>query len=614
MKMHHARILVIEDNKMNMKLVRSLLQLKQFEVLEAEDAEQGILMAQEYIPNLILMDIQLPGMDGLTATRIIKNNPALTHIPVIALTSHAMRGDDLKASEAGCDGYITKPIDTRRFIDNILRYLMINENSQDAQVEKMVDGVKKEEAGDSQSRYNLLVVDDESRNVKLITAMLSSEPYNILQANSGEKALEIINNHRIDLVLLDVMMPGLNGFEVTRIVKNNPGTKYIPIVLVTALDGSENKLKALEVGADEFLTKPVNKIEIIARIKSILQMKKYQEQLNVRIKIGEKLAIPQKILTLQDQPQITVQNGNNQQTVMLVEDDAQYIKLYKSLVATEPYNFIVATSGEEAVRIGKQNNIDLVLLDIMLPGMSGYDVCEYFRNNSATRNIPIVAITSLGDLESRIKGIEKGIDDYLVKPFNSKEIKTRISTLLRKKFYFDQLHAHHKEVLNLAIIDGLTGLYNQAYLKNYLQLEIERSLERGYLVALIMLDLDDFKKCNDILGHPAGDAVLRQFSDLIKSNIRDIDLPARYGGEEFAIVMPYASKNIALSIAEKIRVSLQNLPIDSDEGNRIGNITASVGIALCPMQSSTLNGLIEKADYMLYHAKKTGKNKVCCWD
>ncbi len=136
MKMHHTKILVVEDNKMNMKLVRSLLQLKQFEVLEAEDAEKGILMAEKYIPNLILMDIQLPGMDGLTATRIIKNNPALNHIPVIALTSHAMRGDDLKASKAGCDGYITKPINTRQFIENILRYLPINENSHDAQVGK----------------------------------------------------------------------------------------------------------------------------------------------------------------------------------------------------------------------------------------------------------------------------------------------------------------------------------------------------------------------------------------------------------------------------------------------------------------------------------------------
>ena len=612
--MHRATILVIEDNKMNMKLVRSLLQVKNFEVLEAEDAEQGISLVEKYRPNLILMDIQLPGMDGLTATRIIKNNPVLNHIPVIALTSHAMRGDDRKAAEAGCDGYITKPIDTRRFIDTILQYLSINENLPDAQEKKEIDRGK--QPGDTyQSRYTLLVVDDEIRNIKLINAMLSSEPYNILQADSGEKALEIINNYGIDLVLLDVMMPGLNGFEVTRIIKNNLGTKHIPIILVTALDGSENKLKAAEVGADEFLTKPVNKIEIIARIKSILQMKQYQEQLNARIKIGEKLALPQKIINFQDRlPQVDVKNSNYQQTVMLVEDDAQYIKLYKSLVSSEPYKLIVATSGEEAIRIGKQSNIDLLLLDIMLPGISGYDVCEYFRNNLATNNLQIVAISSLSDLESRVKGMEKGVDDYLVKPFNSKEIKTRISALLRKKLYFDQLNAHHKEVLNLAIIDGLTGLYNQTYFKNYLQLEIERSIERGYLVALIMLDLDDFKKCNDILGHPAGDAVLRQFGEIIKSTVRDIDLPARYGGEEFAVVMPYASKSTALEIAEKIRVTLQNLPIVADEENRIGNITTSIGIALCPLQSSTLNGLIEKADYMLYHAKKAGKNRIHCWD
>lgn len=119
--MDNIKILVIEDNAMNMKLVRSLLWLKNFEVIEADDGEKGIKLAEEHLPNLILMDIQLPGIDGLTATSIIKKNPNLKHIPIIALTSHAMRGDDTKAREAGCEGYITKPIDTRHFIDNIMR-------------------------------------------------------------------------------------------------------------------------------------------------------------------------------------------------------------------------------------------------------------------------------------------------------------------------------------------------------------------------------------------------------------------------------------------------------------------------------------------------------------
>ncbi len=612
--MDNIKILVIEDNRMNMKLVRSLLQLKKFEVIEAEDGEKGIKLAEESLPNLILMDIQLPGIDGLTATSIIKKNPDLKHIPIIALTSHAMRGDDLKAREAGCEGYITKPIDTRHFLDNIIRYLQVNENLGDKradQIESMISS-DEEKKSDSQSRYTILIVDDELRNIKLMAAILSTEPYEILQAQSGEQALTMISTNKIDLILLDVMMPGINGFEVTQLVKTNQATKHIPIILVTALDGRENKQKAMDVGADEFLTKPVNRVEVITRTKSILQLKQCQEQLNARVNIGEKLIIPQKIISLEAQGEN--KKETNYQTVLLIEDDSQQAKLIRTLTATEPYNFIVASSGEEAIRIGQQTKLDLILLDLMLPGMSGYDVCDYYKNKEETRNVQIVAITSLSDLESRIKCIDKGVDDYLVKPVNSKEVKSRINVLLKKKLYLDKLQAHHKEVLNLAIIDGLTGLYNQTYFKNYLQLEIERSQERGYLVALIMLDLDDFKKYNDTYGHLFGDNILKRFSDLIKINIREIDLPARYGGEEFAVVMPYSSKQNAIKTAEKIRVELQGLSIIEGEKNQVDKITTSIGIALCPKQAITVDGLIEKADYMLYRAKKNGKNKICYWD
>lgn len=616
MKTDKYKILVIEDNQMNMKLVRSLLRLKNFEVIEAEDGEMGIKLAAQHMPHLILMDIQLPGIDGLAATSIIKNDPDLKHIPVIALTSHAMRGDDLKAREAGCQGYITKPIDTRHFIDTIMRYMQMNEKSNNAtigQIEPTTNFIDKQKS-DAQSRHTILIVDDELRNIKLMAAILSAEPYEILQAQNGEQALAIIDKNNIDLILLDVMMPGINGFEVTQLVKTNPATKHIPIILVTALDGRDNKQKAIEVGADEFLTKPVNKIEVITRTKSILQLKQCQEQLNTRINVGEMLAIPQTINSLENPKEYN--SETNRQTVLLIEDDYQQAKLIKSMVATESYHLMVASSGEEAIRIGQQTKVDLILLDLMLPGMSGYDVCDYYKSKEASRNIQIVAITSLSDLESKIKCIDKGVDDYLVKPVNSKEIKSRINVLLKKKLYLDHLQAHHKEVLNLAIIDGLTGLYNQTYLKNYLQLEVERSQERGYQVGLIMFDLDNFKNYNDTLGHPAGDIILKQFSDIINNNIREIDLPARYGGEEFAVVMPYSSKHNAIATAEQIRLALQNttIPITNDENHRMDIVTTSIGIALCPKHAITVDGLIEKADYMLYHAKKTGKNKICYWD
>ncbi|MBL8506758.1 MAG: response regulator, partial [Methylobacillus glycogenes] len=248
-----------------------------------------------------------------------------------------MRGDDIKAREAGCEGYITKPIDTRHFIDNIMRYLRMNENSNNTSIDQieLTNNSIDEKKSDSQSRYTILIVDDELRNIKLMTAILSVEPYEVLQALNGEQALAMIDKNKIDLILLDVMMPGISGFEVTQLVKANPATKHIPIILVTALDGRENKQKAIEVGADEFLTKPVNKIEVITRTKSILQLKQCQEQLNTRINIREKLAIPQKIISLETQD--TYQRETDYQTVLLIEDDNQQIKLIKSLVATEPY-------------------------------------------------------------------------------------------------------------------------------------------------------------------------------------------------------------------------------------------------------------------------------------
>ncbi|HRD66637.1 MAG TPA: response regulator [Candidatus Competibacter sp.] len=610
--MENIKILIIEDNKMNMKLVRSLLQLKQFEVIEAEDGEKGIKLAAEQLPNLILMDIQLPGIDGLTATSILKKNPLTKHIPVVALTSHAMRGDAQKARGAGCEGYITKPIDTRLFIDNIMQYLQANNSDNGLPKQIELKNVIEEKKPDNKSRCAILIVDDELRNIKLMTAILAAEPYEVLQATNGEQALLMINSHKIDLVLLDVMMPGINGFEVTQLIKNNPKTKHIPIILVTALDGQENKQKAKEAGADEFLTKPVNRIELITRIKSMLQLKQCQEQLDIHKIVGEKLAVPQRVFFSESQNSNNKQTGH--QTVLLVEDDYQQAKLIKLLVADEPYNLIVASTGEEAIRLGQKIKIDLILLDLMLPDMNGCYVCEHYKNNQTTRNVQIVAITSLSDLESKIKCLSKGVDDYLIKPVNIKEVKSRINMLLKKKINLDYLQIHQKEILNLAIVDGLTGLYNQTYLKNYLQLELERSQERGYLVALMMLDLDDFKKYNDMLGHPAGDRILRKFSDLIKINIREIDLPARYGGEEFSVVMPYASKKEAVATAEKICRALQNSYIVEDEKNQLDQITTSIGIAICPKQAITVDSLIEKADSMLYHAKKTGKNKICYWD
>lgn len=584
-------ILIIEDNEMNMKLLKSIINKAQCQVIEATDAESGILLTKIHKPDLILMDIQLPDMDGLQATRIIKKDPDLNHIPIVALTSHAMIGDDNKAKAAGCDGYITKPINTRTFMNEIF-YFIKSKDEQDIEPKKQEIDYKP----------RILVVDDEPNNVKLISAMLFKEHFDIITAYDGKAALDIVNSRKIDLILMDIMMPEIDGYQVTQLVKQNPQTKDIPIILVTALQSEHDKKLGFDAGADEFLTKPINKIEIIARIRSMLRLKQYREQMVVRIQSeGQK-----NISSLNEKSF----RNKNVQSVLLVEDNDKDSKLIQRLIINEPYQLMRVKSGEEAISLAMNEKIDLILLDIILPGLDGYQVCQYLKNNDRTRDIQIVMITGLSDLESRLKGVEEGVDDFLVKPIDNRELKSRINALLRKKAYHDLLQSHREQALSLAVTDGLTQLYNQSYFKRYLDIEIARAQCHQYNVGLLIADLDDFKKYNDELGHLFGDEILRFFARLIRSHIQEIDFPVRYGGEEFAIVFPYAEVEKVIAVAERIRKSVEQYVFPEVENPLLARITVSIGIAFCPIDAIKSNELIEKADHRLYQAKKSGKNRI----
>ncbi|MBW2370760.1 MAG: response regulator, partial [Deltaproteobacteria bacterium] len=266
--MSNKTVLVLEDNELNMKLVVTLLKIGKYQVLEAPDAATGIRLAREHVPDLILMDIQLPDMNGLSATRLIKSDPKTEKIPVVALTAYAMAEDEQAALGAGCDGYLSKPIDTENFLKIITNFMSGNGNEKD----RVSTGLKS----------RILIVDDDAMNVKLLSALLATE-YHLSKAYSGAEALEIVREKMPDLILLDIMMPGIDGYEVTRQLKSNTKTRNIPIILVTALGGDEDKAKGIASGADEFLNKPVNQTELKARVKSLLKLKVYQEQLTAHV-------------------------------------------------------------------------------------------------------------------------------------------------------------------------------------------------------------------------------------------------------------------------------------------------------------------------------------------
>lgn len=449
----------------------------------------------------------------------------------------------------------------------------------------------------------VLIVDDDIMNLKLFKAYLASEGYDIITAENGREALLLVNRNAPDVILLDVMMPDIDGFEVTRRLKRNGHTAGIPIIMVTALTDDESNKRGLAVGADEFLTKPVHKAELVARVGSMLRLKRFQEQLRDRQQSEIQLD--------NDAANEPLSEREPTPTLLIVEDDDRDALLIMRQLESEPYIVKRVTSGEAALREVLNESIDLILLDILLPGIDGFKVCSRLKGDDQINNIQIIMLTSLRDLDYRIQGTELGADDYLVKPVDARELKARVKALLKKKRYIDKLQNRYEKALNRAISDELTGLFNHGYFKRFLELEIKRSLRQKHPISLLLLDLDNFKQINDHLGHLSGDRILIQIANRLREKVREIDFVARYGGEEFAVLLPYASIEEARQIAERIRRAISVEMTVSEGTSKPLSLSASIGIAFCPDDGLDVESLIRKADEMMYLAKQCGKNQVC---
>lgn len=296
-------------------------------------------------------------------------------------------------------------------------------------------------------------------------------------------------------------------------------------------------------------------------------------------------------------------NAKNMQKILIVDDtSANIMALGQELKAD--YKVFIATTGEAALEKALSNPPDLILLDIMMPGMDGYEVCMNLKARHETRNIPVIFITAKTAEEEETRGLEVGAVDYITKPFRLPIVRARVKTHLELKRKSDILES-------LSSRDGLTGMYNRRQFDSVFAAEWKRALRNGRFLSVILLDVDFFKLYNDHYGHLSGDDCLKRLSSAFPAVLRRAsDFAARYGGEEFGVLLPEIDPEGVVRIAENLRHAVADMRIDHAHSMAAPYVTVSIGAAsTIPVSGMTSRLLLETADNALYEAKGDGRNQ-----
>jgi len=449
----------------------------------------------------------------------------------------------------------------------------------------------------------VLVVDDMPQNVKLLEAKLSSEYYTVFPAFSGNEALEKVKTVSPDIILLDIMMPGMDGFETCRKLKEDPETAYIPVVMVTALSDKEDRVRGLEAGATDFITKPIDEVHLFARVKSLIRLKIMLDELRMRDKTRAQFGLAEHSFKESDEKV----SGR----IVVIDDDVVQSKKIEDVLKKQGNEVHVISHNNIIERLSEEE-FDLAIVSTSLDDADGLRLATEIRSQTKHRQSPIMILVDEDEKDLLVKGLEIGIDDYLITPMDENELVARAATQIKSKKYQDVLRLSYEESLSAAVVDSLTRLYNRRYLDVHLNNIVNEAKDKGNNLSLMTIDIDHFKSVNDKpgWGHNIGDEVLKQVAEVILNCIRNTDLATRPGGEEFVVVMPNASPEIGKMVADRIRESIEknSFVISAEPGTL--HSTVSIGVSSLRQNGDTAENLLKRSDIALYEAKESGRNKV----
>jgi len=449
----------------------------------------------------------------------------------------------------------------------------------------------------------ILIVDDLPSNRMLVRAKLAAAYYDVIEAPDGETAIEIARAEGPDLILLDVVMPGIDGFETCRTLKSDPATMHIPVVMLTALDKRADRLRGLEAGADDFLSKPFDDTALLSRVEGLTRMKMMIDELRLRHDAELEPDLP-------PMPALTDCNFADARVLLITGSLAFAGEIAREIHASLGCGVDTAP-GEAATRaLIASNRHDAFVIGPDPADGDPMRIASLLRSRPSTRRAALMMMFRGDDTEGPRLALEIGVWDYLSLPPDFAEMAARLKVQLKRKHYSDHLRRSMHESILHASSDPLTGLANRRQANARLGQMLDDADRQGISLAAMMLDLDQFKAVNDAHGHQVGDAVLVEFAKRLNKAVRSADLVARIGGEEFLVVMQNIRSAQASAIAERIRRSVADpsFPVDGvEDGVRV---TVSIGLALHRGNGETAPDLLARADAALYDSKHGGRNLV----
>lgn len=300
--------------------------------------------------------------------------------------------------------------------------------------------------------------------------------------------------------------------------------------------------------------------------------------------------------------------------ILIIEGERAEAEAIREFLERNGYEVVCAGDGKSGIMAVQATRFDVIILDLVLPDMSGNDICRWLKLSSLTKGIPTIILTRRNTIADKVSALEAGADKYLHKPYDEIELGAMIFAALRTKSVQDELKQRGdrmEELLSkvefLAVTDPLTGLYNRRYFESVLKKELTEQRRYGQPVSCFMVDVDHFKDINDTFGHEAGDAVLKGLSVILTSSLREVDTVARWGGEEFCVMMPHTHKSGALVPAQRLLAAVGTSRFEKAPDRQI---TVSIGLACTGKATDSVDKLVGAADFALYEAKRRGRNRI----